>query len=180
MSKAVLVSIQPKWCSLITSGRKTVELRKTKPKLECPFKCYIYCTQGSGRNTFNVPVSPEKIRKHYEETGSMVCLNSPVGNGKVIGEFVCDGLLGHCEMANADIAEMQSLVRREKILEYAGGKEVFGWHISDLVIYDKPKELREFTGWRQTKFGWALVPVSRPPQSWHYVEELPKGGEDND
>ena len=45
MSKAVLISIQPKWCELIASGKKTVEVRKTKPKLETPFKCYIYATR---------------------------------------------------------------------------------------------------------------------------------------
>ena len=44
--KSVLISIQPKWCELIASGKKTVEVRKTKPKLETPFKVYIYCTQG--------------------------------------------------------------------------------------------------------------------------------------
>lgn len=36
-------------------------------------------------------------------------------NGKVIGEFVCDYILQRCEMANADIAEQQSCVRREDI-----------------------------------------------------------------
>lgn len=44
MSKSVLISINPKWCELIASGKKTVEVRKTRPKLETPFKCYIYCT----------------------------------------------------------------------------------------------------------------------------------------
>ena len=45
--KAVLISIQPKWGELIASGKKTVEIRKTKPKLETPFKVYIYCTQNT-------------------------------------------------------------------------------------------------------------------------------------
>jgi predicted transcriptional regulator len=44
MSKAVLISIKPKWCDLIRQGRKTVEVRKTCPKLEVPFKVYIYET----------------------------------------------------------------------------------------------------------------------------------------
>ena len=44
--KSVLISIKPKWCELIVSGKKTVEVRKTKPKLETPFKCYIYCTKN--------------------------------------------------------------------------------------------------------------------------------------
>ena len=44
--KAVLISIKPKWCDLIRRGRKTVEVRKTCPKLEVPFKVYIYCTKA--------------------------------------------------------------------------------------------------------------------------------------
>ena len=46
MSKAVMLSIRPKWCEKIASGEKTIEVRKTRPKLETPFKCYIYETQG--------------------------------------------------------------------------------------------------------------------------------------
>lgn len=42
--KAVLLSIRPNWCKLIWSGMKTVEVRKSRPKLETPFKAYIYCT----------------------------------------------------------------------------------------------------------------------------------------
>ena len=49
MSKAVMISIRPKWCEKIASGEKTIEVRKTRPKLETPFKCYIYCTQASVR-----------------------------------------------------------------------------------------------------------------------------------
>ena len=44
--KSVLISIKPKWCELIASGKKTVEVRKTRPKIETPFKVYIYETQG--------------------------------------------------------------------------------------------------------------------------------------
>lgn len=35
--KAVLISIKPTWCAKIASGEKTIEVRKTKPKLETPF-----------------------------------------------------------------------------------------------------------------------------------------------
>lgn len=44
----LMLSIKPKWCELIASGRKTIEVRKTRPKLETPFKCYIYCTKDKG------------------------------------------------------------------------------------------------------------------------------------
>lgn len=43
MSKAVFISIRPKWCERIVSGMKTIEVRKTRPKMNTPFKCYIYC-----------------------------------------------------------------------------------------------------------------------------------------
>ena len=42
--KAVLISLRPKWCEKIASGEKKIEVRKTRPKLQTPFKCYIYCT----------------------------------------------------------------------------------------------------------------------------------------
>ena len=43
--RAVLISIRPKWCELIASGKKTIEVRKTAPKINTPFKCYTYCTK---------------------------------------------------------------------------------------------------------------------------------------
>ena len=182
MSNAVMLSIQPKWCEKIASGRKTIELRKTKPKLETPFKVYIYCTKAD-----------TPIGICFQNTYDFTCGKSYrfSKGGEVIGEFVCDGFLSHCEMANADIAEAQSLVRREKILEYAGEKEVFGWHISDLVIYDKPKELSEFykngtlsneafcetvyDGMRSYADYLFTRALRKPPQSWCYVEELSGG-----
>ena len=148
--KSVLISIQPKWCELIASGKKTVEVRKTKPKLGTPFKVYIYQT------------------KHREHNGPTY------SDGKVIGEFVCNAIISHCEMANADLAEIQGRIKREKLLEYANGKELYGWHISDLVIYEKPRSLGEIRGLRKTKFGMEPVTLTRPPQSWCYVME---GGE---
>ena len=66
MSKAALISIKPKWCEKIINGDKTIEVRKTRPKLDTPFKCYIYCTQGG------------------------VALGAWGKHGKVIGEFTCD------------------------------------------------------------------------------------------
>ena len=52
MSKAVLLSIRPEWCEKILGGEKTVEIRKTRPKLEPPFKCYIYCTLAGSDSLF--------------------------------------------------------------------------------------------------------------------------------
>ena len=181
MSKAVMLSIRPKWCEKIIIGRKTMELRKSVPKLEVPFKCYIYCTSGH-------PYISVKCGNLDRDT----VRTNTVGrcNGKVIGEFVCDYILQRCEMANADIAEQQSCVRREDIyFKYSeeGKHYIYGWHISGLKIYDTPKELTEFHTWKKckscSKSGYestaciydenCMVPVAitKAPQSWCYVEE---------
>jgi len=172
----VLLSIKPKYCELIASGRKTIEIRKTKPKLLPPFKCYIYMTNTKGQ-----PL-------HLLDTHTTQWKTLHFGKGKVIGEFVCDAILSHCEMANADMAEQQGCVKREDLLIYASGKELFGWHISNLVIYDAPQKISEF--WEADKcphnYNGACMHrghcaragmlkrcggrITKAPQSWRYVE----------
>lgn len=209
--KEVLISIQPKWCEKIASGKKTVEVRKTRPKIEAPFKCYIYCTlppkeelftHGCIREYANELIRLQDGRIVYDYGMRLCCdiEDRPYTRDnflcqKVIGEFVCDAIISHCEMANADIAEYQGCIRREKLFEYANGKELYGWHISDLVIYDKPKKLSEFyhyCGDDPKCDGCKYIytesnesvgvytqccspyegckPLTRPPQSWCYVE----------
>ena len=166
---SVMLSIRPKWCKKIIDGEKTIEVRKTKPKLETPFKVYIYCT--SGRPDLNIPISPERLMQDYLETGSMQSLNCPLGNGKVIGEFTCDRIYELAPLNHApDDVEKQACLTREEIVNYLKGTG-YGWHISDLLIYDQPQELSEFTGLRNTRFGAAPYDIKRPPQSWCYVED---------
>jgi predicted transcriptional regulator len=178
MSKAVLISIRPKWCEKIVLGEKTIEVRKTRPKLETPFKAYIYCT--SGRPDLNIPISPERLMQDYLDTGSMQSLNCPLGNGKVIGEFTCDRidtiLPANEPYGIYDIDDdyvFQTCLEYGALWNYGNGQTLYGWHISSLKIYDEPKELGEFTGLRKTKFGMEHVAITRPFQSWGYVEELP-------
>lgn len=131
--KSVMISIQPKWCELISSGEKTVEVRKSKPNIATPFKCYIYQTKSKWM--FNI------LRKiGLSDMANKLLL----GKGKVIGEFVCNAIISNCEMANADIAEQRGRIKREVLLQYAGGKQLYGWNISELVIYDRAKEINEF------------------------------------
>lgn len=161
--KSVLISIRPKWCELIASGQKTVEIRKTKPKLETPFKVYIYCTKD------NTDAVPSRIWWKADSTGFKHILN-----GEVIGEFVCDKIenieirhftvFGHENRYTAvgDSPDYQwlkhSCLSYDEIVKYGKLAPLYGWYISDLVIYDKPKELSEFQ-------------IARPPQSWCYVED---------
>ena len=138
MSKAILISLHPTWCEKIMSGRKTIEVRRTRPKMNPPFKCYIY----------------------------------KCGNGKVIGEFLCDEIINinGAGRIPSDAARPTCLEPAE-LHQYLGAATGFGWNISDLRVYDHPRDLWEFTGLRQTKYGLAPGPITRPPQSWRYVEE---------
>lgn len=170
---SVLFSIKPEHCKNIAAGRKKYEFRKIIPKIPTPFKAYIYCTKD------NIDICPKRIWWKADKTGFQHIMN-----GKVIGEFVCDDILGHCEMANADIAEQYGCVKREDILKYSDGKEVYGLHISNLIIYDKPKKLREFKKYNRecwyADLGLAKRDcpecqnrecfLTQPPQSYCYVE----------
>lgn len=170
MSKAVLISIRPKWCELIASGKKTIEVRKTAPKIETPFKCYIYCTL-SGSNEF------------FRETlgGDVAAWNRSrmaEKKGNVIGEFICDRVFDiefdEDEGYNETYTPLgfHDCLTDEEFDRYLGAKDGSGWHISNLVIYDEPKKLSEFTGLRKTKFGVAPYKLKLPFQSWGYVYEI--------
>ena len=171
--KAVLISIRPKWCQKIISGEKTIEVRKTRPKLNPPFKCYIYCTEG--RPDLNIPISQERLMRDYLETGSMKSLNCPIGNGKVIGEFTCNSVTNIFSNSRFWLDEddfLHTCLSVAEIRKYANGANgLYGWHISDFKVYENPKKLGEFTGLRTTRDSMELYRLERPPQSWLYVEE---------
>lgn len=190
MSKAVLISIRPKWAEKIANGEKIIEVRKTRPKLATPFRAYLYVTEG---------------------TLSYKCPNGMIahcnGGREVIGEFTCHhidrivriGFDGDnrpsqyyvCLDAwrNVSVDWMLSVAQltREELETYLAGGEGFGWHISDLLIYNEPRKLTEFrrlcpndlyceTCSMYSENGGicnnGALPLRRPPQSWCYVEEM--------
>lgn len=173
MSKAVMLSIRPKWVEKIASGEKAIEVRKTKPKLETPFKAYIYCSQGN---------DARRLRGSW---------------GKIIGEFTCDRIFPINVFDNGSIQNWlfehmeRSCLTYEELADYIGnGKTGHGWHISGLLIYDQPRELTAFR--RACKNSWYCescamywenngtcgnesLYIKRPPQSWCYVEAMKNG-----
>lgn len=230
---AVLISVQPKWCELIANGKKTVEIRKTRPKLETPFKCYVYCTKDKWNHLVQMP---DKSYRIYDGKYDKNLKFDGESNGKVIGEFVCDLIANYeaelwddktferiqelyepddftetgeyeyktiadngdgfwqenmlCKASCLTITEMRNYLGK-------GFSEFYGWHISDLVIYDEPKELEEFyhyCGDEPKCDGCSCFyhesnesvgieeyccspiegfkPMKRPPQSWCYVERV--------
>ncbi len=186
--KAVVLSVHPQWCEKIASSKKTIEVRKSAPK-EVPFKAYIYMTKKK----------PYMLT--FAGNGKM-----RVNNGMVIGEFICDKvykyephviLCAYYEVNGAYVKEnlrynSGTCLSYEDMVNYSNGKTLYGWHISDLKIYDKPKELSEFYTIAESGSDcccgcvWHETPLeelpcrtctgerkylSRPPQSYMFVEE---------
>ena len=185
--KAILQPIHPEHCANILSGRKTIELRKRIPKIELPYKVYTYCTKPNTTNP-----------KEYLEIPCSGRIYK--GNGKVVGEYICRDISEYEFITNPWIVYYNSykiskldLMRLSLSLadihNYGKGKTLYGMHISDLVIYDRPKELSEFyrllceknscencfINEECNKYGTVCYyrqEITRPPQSWCYVEEV--------
>ena len=171
MSKAVMLSIRPKWVEKIANGEKTIEVRKTRPRLDTPFKCYIYCTLQGCNEFFRVDLGRDVAKWNRGKWADR--------KGKVIGEFTCDRI-DRLAPANEpygiyDIDDdyvFQTCLENGALWDYGHGTPLYGWHISNLRIYDEARELSEFTGLRNTRFGAAPYDIKRPPQSWCYVEAM--------
>lgn len=198
MSKAVMISIRPRWCELIAAGEKTMEVRKTRPKLETPFKCYIYCTSGNDKLWI-----ADAVRRNWWGNTHVAhlcnaknCGGMNLGNRKVIGEFVCDridrlvriGCTGSTEKQRyRTVDDWQNAHNISRLLEsacltegeletYLKGDTGFGWHISDLKIYSRPVDIANFHSCLGCEYvgdcdTYCWDPVRIPPQSWRYVEQ---------
>lgn len=246
--KSILQSIKPQRCELIASGRMKINVMKTRPKIQEPFKVYIYCAigqripNGFGGVSEALKQPLWKLRNgtvvNYLDGETMDVFQCKKLNGKVIGEYVCDEIqelrfdaLEQCYLmrkargANLDKEFMSgTCLSYKEAYEYCKNLKCnsehtdmfYGWHISDLKIYDKPKELSEFMiidkdklsccPYRERIFqnpeftnsnylygGYScsktkepdfddidfcrggctdvFKPLTRPPQSWCYVEE---------
>lgn len=163
--KAVLISIKPKWVVKILNGEKTIEVRKSKPKCDLPIDVYIYCTKQNA--------------KYYIENK---IYNSMI-NGKVVAKFTLNKVeeIENCvdilTTKTLDCSQVltQSCLNYEELHNYLDadyGYKGYAWHISNLVIFDKPKDLSEFRKYYRSKGfpqnrSWNLT---KAPQSWCYVE----------
>lgn len=188
-AKAILMSLRPEYWELIRKGIKTIELRKRVPSIQPPYTVYLYVTS---RSVF----SEDKLLGKTYYHGSFY--------GKVMGEFICDQVFDYVRLGTcrsdirytiSDDHLAATGLSYEKLEAYGDGKPLHGLNISDLKIYDEPKELRDFCYPPETYCEKGLCsgcpydqapneyneysydcewhrPIKRPPQSWCYVEEL--------
>lgn len=199
MSKAVLISIRPKWVEKIANGEKTIEVRKTKPKLDTPFKCYIYCTRDKHLAFMQNQTDTNLIA--CMDVDAAIPVGGAIGNGRVVGEFTCDriykidkdstdflfkaGGLSVYKKAAEEKCGLCVAMTDDELHGYLGHYQGYGWHISDLLIYAQPCELSEFRRatdpcdschegytWKCTDCKKFSGDIERPPQSWCYVDDV--------
>lgn len=177
--KAILMSIRPKWCEKIFNGSKSIEIRKSRPSIPTPFKVYVYMTK----------------RKWIFKL--LPFLKNRFAKG--IGEFICDKVDAYtfsnyeAQYRINDVDLMKTCLNFPELIAYGKGKTIYGWHISEPKLFDKPKELREFSKFGYKYLGgccvnykcsncidngWMQPPeckidgcfLTRPPMSWCYIE----------
>ena len=162
-----MVNASPGICEKVANGDCTLLVKKSMPKIKEPIKCYLYCTKKGYDKTFGVNKFMHKV-----------FLNGR-GKRKVIGEFICDQITQYnCDRyfqeyfvagyigAYMPLREM-SLTQKD-LMEYGKGETLYGWHISNLTIYDEPKELTEFFTPIGKRPSYML---ERPFAGWGYVED---------
>lgn len=189
--KAIMKSVSPRICEKVANGNCTILVSKTAPKCRLPFKCYIYCTSAKPYlyKEANPPFELFLDSELYKGKG----YDDRLFSSKVIGEFVCDKVdkfnLPYPAYFNEVPQEVKDLIKSACLTmtethHYLGQKAGYCWHISDLKIYDKPKELSEFQ--KPCKINLPMCDrceyystwngrcenIIRAPQSWCYVEEL--------
>lgn len=193
--KSIMISIKPDWVARILNNSKTIEIRKTKPKCELPCKVYIYCTKGQELwgdgtgETWNDIDENEDIQLVHELNPTLTKLN-----GKVVAEFALKNIVKFDIESILFLGKSKELMQKScvgglSLRKYLGNKTGYAWGIDDLKIYDKPKELGEFKRYCNAVHGKKniqcfkqfcknkdvcneeLLTITRPPQSWCYVEE---------
>lgn len=218
--KAILISIRPKWVAKILNGDKIAEVRKTAPKdwvdflsgktniKPMPRTVFIYCTKGGkglvwdndGKSLVNPKLFPygnDCPEHHRLLNGKVVAkftLRKVEKLERYTGVYIPETILHTDSIHTRYSMEKKSCLSMDEIWEYTNGNG-YAWHISDLVIFDKPKELSEFYDVKRVEYYRKLVlknieagvfkcklsdysylifdptaSLCKAPQSWQYVE----------
>lgn len=193
--KAVMLSLRPQWCEKIFNGSKSIEVRKSRPSIPTPFKVYVYCTKtGMGlygdRNHYVTDIT--NFLKGDAAEGFEGTFGLHKWNGKVIGSFVCDDVITDFRGEHSDEFAKYALLSLDEQKKYGGNKPLYGWHITEPTLFENPRELGEFRKpcdftydclvcqravYKQLAAGEMIFngckdKITRPPQSWYYVEEM--------
>lgn len=214
--KAILISVQPEYVYKILNKEKILEIRKSIPKCELPCKVYIYCTKDNsykllqdnetgqyfkGITSGNDTIHPSNTEYGMNCEYEIQCCTRL--NGKVVAEFTLNRVeeFSVGSLRSDDIEKLACLSYKQMIdyfykpeeLDGRHSKQGYAWHIDNLIIYDTPKELSDFSAFipnnkceencqrcdcynkeHETCLACYNLkkPLTRAPQSWCYIKEL--------
>ena len=176
----ILASIKPYYYYLIAEEKKKIEVRKMALK-NLPQDIVFYMSKDE-KSFAKIPKEfQDKYRKHFGKVGlAIVCDKITRYNcDKAFDEYFIAGYIG----AYMPLKEM--CLANKDLIEYGKGRPLYGWHISDLKIYDKPKPIMQFykpcpikikncpvCELYSTYTGCCMNNIDRPPQSYMFVEEV--------
>ena len=194
--KSILISIKPKWVTKILNGEKTIEIRKTMPKCDLPIDVYIYCTKEDNLCCIK-KISRDRYicGKDFDIKDFPQLSSGYDGNGKVVAKFTLNKVeeiipfivretkLGLAyELTEEKIINCQKAqLTYDEYNRYLKCRTGYAWHISNLKIFDKPKELSEFyrvcnkCPFKNSQVcfdhcGEDICKLTKAPQSFCYVE----------
>ena len=208
--KAVLMSIRPQWCEKIFNGSKSIEVRKSRPSIPTPFKVLIYCTKQKltktkCMNSYLHKNEPKACKKYGEiekwchigdvhvNSNTSWSFRSYGMHGKVIGSFMCDRIddIEPCSEYYSNGYDIdddiltKTCLTQEQLREYGKGKTLYGWHITEPKLFEKPRELGEFyrslpekvleNGEYDCRKEWDVLCIDAP-EGRDYCAECPYGG----
>lgn len=192
--KAIMISIRPKWvCKIVDDKTKKDEIRKGSSLYKAINKLieeqgvapmFIYCTKSNKHECLEYADNPNPNK----EGKWVITSGYPYANGKVVARFnatadllelkMIEGGLyfttpdRDCFTPNLDLNE-NAQIDNWQLLDYTGeklGTQISDIHINDLEIFDKPKDISEFTHWKKYDDCLQTMKLTRAPQSWCYVE----------
>lgn len=159
-----------------------------------PKDVFIYCTEDEREGWCMVGINGEK--PFFQPKDKMACYSIHhhyIGNGEIVARFRLNEVeeikcnwhyeAGNCYDAETfyehDLLEHSCLSYKE-LDKYLQGKKGYAWRIDEVFVYEKPLELKDFLvkshevkgiviGGKEKKFT-VLKPLTKAPQSWHYVE----------
>ena len=180
----ILASLKPYYYYLIGEKKKDIEVRKSALK-DLPQDIVFYMSKDE-RSFAKIPKEFQaKYRKHFGKVGIRAVVDKICSMKMTITAYGDLILLSKIGM----ICNYNICLSNDELYAYLGDETGYGWNLDCVAIYDKPKELSEF---RKSGFmteeewlfnlypnthchyeAWAKkFEITRPPQSWMYVEEL--------
>ena len=142
--RAILISVQPQHTCNILNYLKTLEIRKSMPRCKLPIEVYIYCTKNGG-----MTYKYEDSKYHATTTKNYFphyCIN-----GKVVAKFTLNKVNAFFSYDETFLED--SCLTRDELEDYADNKNIlYAWHIDNLVIFDKPRELATFFKTIETQY----------------------------